>query len=156
MVTIVNKSSFPRKLLIIAALLAYALFVSGCQPTERKRPYGVVTLGKIDELKRPESYLSAQGLLLRFDEKGFSVMSLLCTYDLAPLKVRQQGDRQILISPYSPSTYNLDGSILTGPTQHPLPYYEIIADAGKYGGPVDTLFAKIGTVKPSSWRLAVP
>lgn len=151
-----KKRIFPVKLLIIFALIACSLFISGCEPTERKRPYGLVNLGKINDLKRPESFLSAHGLMLRFDEKGFSAMSLLCTYDLAPLKVRQQGDRQILISPYSQSTYNLDGSILTGPTQHSLPYYELIAASGKYGGPVDSLFAKIGTVKPAGWRLVVP
>lgn len=129
--------------------------MANCEEKQRTRPFGLVRLGKIEDLKRPESFLSSHSLLLRFDDKGFYAMSLLCTHDLAPLQVKQNGDSQILISPYSESSYDLNGLVLHGPSKHPLPYYELVAASGEYNGPIDTLFAKIGTEKPASWRLAL-
>lgn len=153
-------SSVSRKLLIrgigTLILCLTCLSVLSCEIKERKRPYGLANLGKISDLQRPESFLSEQGLLLRFDDKGFSAMSLLCSYDLAPLQVKQVGDKQILVSQHSASSYSLDGSILSGPTTHSLPYYELVAASGVYNGPIDTLFAKIGSPKSNDWKLKVP
>ena len=150
------RSNLIFKFIILFFLAAFSITaLVSCHETEKKRPFGLVRLGRIEDLKRPESFLSSEALLLRYDSKGFSVMSLLCTYDLAPLKVEQKADSQILKSPYTESSYNLDGTVASGPTTHALPYYELVAASGEYGGPVDSLFAKVGTIKPANWRLNI-
>lgn len=116
----------------------------------------MVRLGLVADLKRPESFISDQAVLVRYDSSGFSVMSLMCSYDLSILKVALRDGRQILTSPNSESSYELDGTILTGPTKFPLPYYELEIAPGVNGGPADTLYAKISVEKPKQWRLMAP
>jgi len=130
-------------------------FLAGCSEG-RERPPGYVRVGKARELLAPETFLYQRGLLIRRDERGFSVMSTQCTYDLSTLarKLNPAGDT--LVSRYSESTYRLDGSVLTGPARAPLPYYEAALDQGAFDGPVDTLYVRIGKRVSPEWRLAVP
>lgn len=125
----------------------------GCVDTSKKRPFGVVRLGKIEDLRRPESILSSEALIVRYDNQGFSAMSLLCTHDLAPLKIVNENDKQFLQSPYSASRYNLDGALVAGPAKNNLPFYELMVAPGEYGGAPDTLYAKIGKEVSPAWRL---
>lgn len=134
------------------AVLTVVVFF-GCHEA-LTRPYGYIRLGKASELTAPETPLLDKWLILRHDEKGFSVMSTLCTYDLSPLDIRHTPDGHYeLVSRYTQSAYSSDGSVLHGPTRHPLPYYELTLDEGVYGGPKDTLYVQVGVERPKEWRL---
>ncbi len=136
---------------VLTGLLAVML-LSGCSSDHRKRPFGFVTLGAIEDLKRPTSFFSDKALLLKYDQRGFSAMSLLCTYDLAPLEIKQVGNDSILVSKFTSSSYSMDGKVLSGPATVNLPYFELVAAQSAPGKPADTLFAKIGEEKDPSWR----
>jgi hypothetical protein len=136
-------------------LLLITIFLPSCE-TRRKRPYGFVSLGKIEELRRPNSFFSDKGLLLRHDQNGFSVMSLLCTHDLSPLELKQNAESSILASKLTSSTYALDGKVLSGPSNQDLPYFELVVAQSAPGKPVDSLFARIGYEKSKEWRLNPP
>ena len=135
-------------------VLSLALMLLSCWPEGRTRPYGDVHLGKIADLAVPETRLPLHNLIVRFDSAGFSAMSTMCTYDLTPLKFELRDGREILVSEYSTSTYDLQGHVLTGPAKLPLPYYQLTFASSVYGGPVDSLYAKIGYEVPEGWRLA--
>ncbi len=83
-------------------------------------------------------------------------MSTYCTYDLAHLELRTTGRDSIWVSPWSASTYDKGGRVLTPPSKADLPYYELELSSGEYGGPRDTLYVKIGSEKAPEWRLVIP
>ena len=138
--------------------LALSLFVLiGCERTPLRRPFGEMRLGAITEFTAPETYLKGKHLVLRRDDRGFSVMSTECTYDLTQLVRKSQPDgSRVFVSQYSESQYADDGSVLHGPATSNLPYYEMRLSLGTLGGPLDTLYVSIGKEVSKEWRLKVP
>ena len=148
-------NSFFRLFAVLGELYLVLALVA-CEPAVRDRPFGDMRLGLTKDLLAPESFLDTSAILLRRDERGWYGMSTMCTKD-ASILVRRQGPAgEYLASVYTTSTYALDGKVLTGPAIKNLPYYELYLDQGSYGGPKDTLYARIGVEKPSDWRLPVP
>jgi hypothetical protein len=77
----------------------------------------------------------------------------MCTSDLSTLELVRQDGEEFWYSRFSQSRYSLDGRVLSGPAKADLPFYELVLDAALFGGPVDTLYARIGNEKPRDWRL---
>lgn len=149
-----------------AGIISLLGLLCGCDEPSvaQKRPYGEMRLGKLSDISRaPESMFDNQGFLVRFDEGGFSAMSTLSSWDLTPLVIRQTPDGPIFVStdPYSKSTYDKSGKVLTGPAKDPLPFYQLTVGSGVYcrteeSCPKDTLFVIVGREVPSTWRLKIP
>ena len=148
-------SGVSRKPLLIAGLLLGALILSGCDWNVRRRSPGYLRLGKIQDLWGAENYLPEQRLLLRHDEGGFYVMSTECTHDLSALRLKDSPTGREFVSEYSASRYDTDGRVLSGPAEVSLPYYELLVDSGEYGGPKNTLYARVGSEVPPTWRLRI-
>lgn len=109
-------------------------------------------LGKISDLSTSETYLPDLRLVVRMDDKGFSVMSTVCTLDLTPLTRVDDGGKVVWRSSYSESSYSYDGAVLHGPTKVALPYYNLKVDSSLYGGPKDALYAEVGVERSKEWR----
>ena len=137
------------------ALVAACIFIAACETGVQKRPIGWHRLGKAQDLLAAETFVDSQLLLLRHDERGFSVMSTACTYDLSPLVLRDGPNGRVFVSRYSESQYAESGKLLHGPAKVDLPYYQITLDAGVAGGPKDTLYVQVGVEKPRDWRLQI-
>lgn len=136
-------------------LVLLVFIISGCNsPHNQKRPPTYLTLGFVEDLKRPETYLADKRLLLRLDEQGFWVMSTQCPYDSSPLRPKEEGGKIIFASDLSDSTYSVEGEVLTGPAKHPLPFYKLEIAEHIVGGPKDTLYVHLGSEVDSDWRLA--
>jgi hypothetical protein len=139
-------------------LLVVVLSAASCREKELHRPSGVIRVAPLsDILAQPSSYFEDLRLLVRVDEKGVSVMSTLCSYDLTPLHIVEQSGKRVFVSDYSSSTYTEFGERLTGPTIHGLHYHKALVEAGVYGGVPDTLFVSLGSESEVSpdWRLSV-
>lgn len=121
-----------------------------------RRPPGYLRIGKLAELSAPEQWLEAERLFLRLDERGYSVMSTLCTYDLTPLELEKTAEGEMFVSRFTSSRYRKDGTVVSGPSKFDLPYYELVIAPEVWGGPLDTLYVKVGTERPPSWRLPIP
>ena len=129
---------------------------SGCQSGGLKRPVGFMRLGLISDLTKPETYFPDEKLMLRHDEKGFSVMSTTCTYDLSPLLKQRYQNSYVWVSSFTDSTYDALGKVRTGPATIDLPYYRIEFGASAYGGPIDTIYVEVGVERDKDWRIAPP
>ena len=140
----------------LGAILALVFGVLACHEGPRTRPYGYIKIGKIADLRQPETRFLDLRLIVRYDQKGFSAMSTECTYDLAPLKAKEKDGREILYSDFSDSTYDLSGKVLTGPSKYDLPYYRLEFGQESYQGTYDTLYVAVGDEKSPDWRLAIP
>jgi len=144
------------KTLLTIAGIALCLIHSGCQSSVRKRPPGWLKLGKASEYTQAETYLPEKRLLLRKDERGFSVMSTECTHDLSGLVPKKTDHGVVFFSEYSDSQYAEDGKVLHGPAVADLPYFELRLDESVYGGPKDSLYVQIDKEVPKEWRLPYP
>ena len=82
-------------------------------------------------------------------------MSTMCTHDLTYLKRAQLDGKEFYTSTYTDSKYTLDGTVISGPSVAPLPYFELKIDSSIYGGPRDTLYAYVGKEVPKDWRLEI-
>jgi hypothetical protein len=145
----------PRAICYLILICAF-LALCSCRQSVQRRPAGDFRLGKVIDLLAPETEMQKLKLLLRRDEKGFYVMSTMCTYDSTYLVRKKEGDREIYLSTYTDSKYELDGKVISGPAIADLPYYKLKYAAGSYESPIDTLFAEVGREVPRDWRLAVP
>lgn len=124
--------------------------VFGC---EVKRPPGFLTIGKVAEVASRSHFLQEKNFYLIRDDQGIAVMSTLCSHDRLPLKLVKDNGREIFVSDYNPSRYDLSGRVISGPAKHDLLFYALRIDSGVYGGPKDTLYVKIGSEVPREWRL---
>ena len=150
-----EKSYQYPSLTVLLGLFLVALFaLNACTTKGLKRPYGFMRLGKISELAASETYLPDLRLVVRMDEKGFSVMSTACTLDLTPLTRIDDGGKVVWRSSYSESSYAYDGAVIQGPTKAPLPFYDLKIDSSVYGGPKDALYAEVGVERPKEWRFS--
>jgi len=147
---------------VAAIFLIFWLFLSfslGCKDQGRERPYGYSRLGNINDLPIGEKYLPQALIYLRRDEKGFSAMSTLCTFDLSKLHLKsiKQGQKEveIWVSKFNQSQYAKNGDVLKSPSKHSLPYYQLEIAAGGAGSAADTLYVKIGSQVSKEWRLAI-
>lgn len=131
------------------------LTLVSCQPQVRKRPFGYVRLGPAKNYLATETYEKDYNLLIRRDKQGLYAMSTKCTHDLSNLLLNRAGGRIVFSSSYSPSTYDQNGKVLTGPAKFDLPYFRLKIEAGKYGGPRNTLYAVIGDEVGPSWRMSL-
>ncbi len=136
------------------SVLSLLLFlVIGCTSDGLQRPYGYMRLGKVVDFPSGETYLPDLRLVVRRDDRGFSVMSTDCTVDLSPL-TRKEGERGVTwISSYTTSSYTSAGEVLSGPSKRRLPHYNLKVSSGVYGGPLDTLYVEVGVERDAAWRL---
>jgi hypothetical protein len=142
-----------RAIILGCILCACALNV-GCDGRSQRRPVGYFKLGPAGELaQNAETPFSDLKLLLRHDDAGFSVMSTACTYDLSALSqvVTKEGIRWR--SAFSTSEYDEHGKVLQGPAEASLPFYKLENSHDYYNGTGWALYAKVGEVVPSTWRL---
>lgn len=124
--------------------------LSGC---EKKRPPGFLNIGRIADVGQKTAFLVDKEIFLLRDERGVSVMSSLCSYDLSPLRLVSEGDRQIFVSDYSESRYDISGHVLHGPATKDLSFYAVRIDAWEYGGTKDTLYVDFSREVDRNWRL---
>lgn len=141
-------------------VLLIPLFVIGlasCDSGGRKRPIGFGKIGPISDLQE-RGIVDAQkvALLVRADAKGVYGMSTLCPMELRPLKARRTDSGPVLFCDVCGSEYDENGHVTKGPAKRNLPFYEIVAAEGVPGGPVDTLYARVGIEVSESWRLPLP
>jgi hypothetical protein len=136
-------------------LLIVILLISSSCRHNHERPFGYLRIGTVTELSNPFNYFPDLRLLLRYDQKGFSVMSTICTHDLTPLRKVRTEQGVIFRSDYTTSTYSEYGKVLQGPAKEDLPYYRLVIASGNYEklGITDTLFVYIGDIRPATWRL---
>jgi hypothetical protein len=138
-------------------LLATSLVLAGCRPDHRKRPYGFLNLGPLSQLVRaPETINNEQRVLVRFDGKGFSAMSLDCTFDLTRVEKVEKNGRTILLAKENGSEYDERGHVLKGPARANLPYYELAFGGVGANLTPTNLYVHIGYEKPEDWRLYIP
>ena len=154
MATVVATPRVRATAVVGLALLLIAFLFSGCADG-RRRPPGYFRIGHISGLLGRAQELKDFDLIIRRDEQGLSAMSTQCTYDLSRLALRKTEQGLVLYSPFSQTTYDLEGRVLSGPAKVNLPYYEIQFNAGVYGGPGDTLYVYVGREVSPSWRLPV-
>lgn len=141
---------------LLRFLVVFSVLGAGCQDSTMRRPPGYLRLGKLAEMQSPEQWLEAERLFLRLDERGYSVMSTLCTHDLTPLALENTEAGQMFVSRFTTSKYLKDGTVVSGPAKTDLPYYELVIAPEVWGGSVDTLYVRVGTEKPPTWRLPIP
>lgn len=154
MAAVIAKSAL-KPCLAAASVVVLFFYAAGCQSGIKERPYGFFRLGKVEDLKSPETFFPQFGLLLRRDEGGFYVMSTYCTYDLTPLTFKPAPSGGVFVSAKTGSTYGSSGEVLSGPAKIGLPFYELRFDSSTYGGSKDSLYAYVGIKKAASWRLKV-
>lgn len=131
--------------------------LAGCSPDVRERPPGYIRLAPVWELTRPETVVERSAVVVRYDERGFSVMSTLSTYDLSRLERKHVGDGWRWVSRYDESEFADDGTVLKGPAVAPLPYYELTVDLGGVESTQpETLYARLGSKRPASYRFQPP
>lgn len=153
----VDRSKKYKIFLFAFSLLLLITTLTGCKPPAiRERAFGYFRLGQLKDLTAPRTYFPEYGLVLIRDEKGFAVMSTLCTHDLTPLSRETTPEGETWRSKETTSRYSSDGKVLEGPAVGDLPYYQLELEAWEYGGPKNTLYAKVGREKPREWRLSVP
>ena len=133
-------------------LFFLALFAIGC---EAKRPPGFLTIGKVSEVAGQTHFLPEMNFYLIRDQHGVAIMSTLCRYDRLPLKLINENGRDIFVSDYNSSRYDISGRVIAGPAKQDLFFYSLRIDSGVYGGPKDTLYVQIGTEVGRDWRLKV-
>ncbi len=135
----------------------FVAYLTACTPDVRDRPPGFIRLAPVWALVRPETIIERSAVMVRYDEQGFSVMSTLSTYDLSRLQRVRVGESWHWASKTDGSEFAADGTVLKGPAVAALPYYEMIVD---YGGvdstQPETLYAKLGSQKPPTYRLKPP
>lgn len=146
-----TRGSLLRFTLLLTVL---SLLFSGCNEKARKRPYGYLRVGSLQEFEKPETYLPDMRFLVRHDERGYSIMSTECSYDLSPLVLKETPEGRFFVSQYTSSKYTYDGRVLAPPSEADLPYYELEIAPGVYGGAPDTLYVKVGTEVSPEWRLS--
>ncbi len=140
----------------VLRFIAAVVLVCSIAACEKKRPPGFLNIGKIVEVGQKTAFLPDKEVFITRDERGISVMSTLCSYDLSPLRLVTEGDRQIFVSDYSESKYDIGGHVLHGPATKDLSFYAARVDSGDYGGPKDTLYVDFAKEVDRSWRLALP
>lgn len=151
--SILSEKLFSVKRLLCCVALLSVVLLSAC---EKKRPPGYLNIGKVSEIASQSVFLQDKQIFLHRDQRGVSVMSTLCSYDLSPLRLIVENGREVLVSDYSASRYDVQGNVLAGPAERPLPYYSARLDSGVYGGPLDTIYVQIGTEVDRGWRLVLP
>ena len=144
----------------ISAVITFSLIIItllGCDTHHnQKRPVGYLRLGYVDELTRPETFLSDLRLLLRMDERGFYVMSTICPYDSSPLKPIERDGKLFFGSTLTESLYTVEGKVVKGPAFVNLPYYKLRIAESEIGGPADGLYVLLGEEAGDQWRLPLP
>jgi hypothetical protein len=142
---------------ILVLSILYLSALAGCSPEVRDRPPGYIRLAPVWELTRPETVVERSAVVVRYDERGFSVMSTLSTYDLSRLERKQVGEGWRWVSRYDESEFADDGTVLKGPAVAPLPYYELTVDRGSVESTQpDTLYVRLGSKRPPSYRFRPP
>ncbi|MBL7663226.1 Rieske 2Fe-2S domain-containing protein [bacterium] len=86
-----------------------------------KRPAEQLDLGEPRNLLAPQQYLKHASILLFKDDRGFSALSMRCSYDGCDLT---DGDQALTCSCCS-SRYKLNGQVTRGPAAENLSFYEI-------------------------------
>ena len=135
-------------------LYALAVLFCGAIGCEQKRPPGFLWIGKIAVIAQKSGFLEDKQIYLHRDERGLAAMSTLCSHDLSKLYVKKVDGREILVSEFNDSQYDLWGHVLRGPATKELPFYRLRADAEEYGGPIDSLYVEIGKEVGRDWRLS--
>lgn len=148
--------SITRRLLAVTLIFSLILGIGACRNRGVERPAGYLRLGPARELMNPETYFPKERLLLRYDERGFYVMSTASTFDGTALVKKNWDNTTIWASAFSTTTYDAAGKLLNGPGEADLPYYYLTLDAGSYTGKKDTLYVYIGDYVSPDWRMPLP
>lgn len=143
-------SNFSR--VVLALLVCVLLTAASC---EKKRPPGYLSLGKVTVIAAVSGFLPDMQVYIHRDERGLSVMSTLCSYDLSPLRLVEEGGGKMFVSDYTTSRYDLTGHVLQGPADRDLSFYSARIDAGEYDGAKDTLYVDFSKEVTRDWRLSV-
>lgn len=136
--------------------LFLALVAGGCKQKVLERPPGYIKIGKLSEFVEGENFRPDTRFLVIIDERGVAAFSTLCTYDLTPLRLVKEGDKEIFVSDYSESRYSIRGKVLHGPSVGDLPYYKVVVDTDLLGGPLNTLYVHVGDSRDPNWRAPLP
>lgn len=134
----------------LCCLLAVSI-LAGCEPADRKRPIGLMRLGKVDDfLLEPVTHLPKFWLKIFRDQAGLSAMSTLCSKELEPLLFFSD---ETMKCPRCNSKFSPFGHTTDGPA-HSLPYFKLrvgTGDTPQY----DTLYVNIGEEVSKDWRLKI-
>ena len=125
----------------------------GAGSCEKKRPPGYLSLGKVSAIAVVSGFLPDMQVYIHRDERGVSIMSTLCAYDLSPLRLIEEGGNKVFVSDYTTSRYDVSGHVIQGPADKDLSFYTGRVDAGEYGGEQDTLYVDFSKEVNREWRL---
>lgn len=144
-------------LLVASVMATLLLLCAGCTNSPKRRPVGVLGVGDYRQFTEPYTYRPDVQLVVFKDERGLSFMSTECTYDLALLQLAPGPSGALeFTSAFSTSRYSLDGKVLSGPANFPLPFYRARYAEEVLGGPKTSIYVEIPGEVGSDWRLALP
>jgi cytochrome b6-f complex iron-sulfur subunit len=109
-----------RRELLVAAVGTATLACTGCS-SGSEQGARTVSLGAIDTYSHGITPLPMHRLAVIRDDRGFGVMSLVCTHQLCV--VAQQGHR--FVCPCHGSEFSEEGRVLIGPASADLPWYAV-------------------------------
>jgi hypothetical protein len=143
----------------ILVLLPLLIEISGCSDSGQKRPFGVLRLGKIEDFNQAQTFFEVERILLRLDERGWSAMSTLSPLDLSPLIIVKKGTSLLFQSEDQNLEFDSLGVLIKGePKALYLPFYLLdrgVSGDNGVGGPVDSLYVRVGKEVSSNWRLPI-
>ena len=131
--------------------LLICMLLWGCEPSERKRPIGLMRLGLVEDfLDEPETHLPNFWLKIERDEGGLYAMSTLCGKELQPLLFFPN---DTMSCPKCGSKFDPHGEKQSGPSPS-LPYFKLGVGPGDTKE-FDTLYVTIGEEVSRDWRLRI-
>jgi hypothetical protein len=132
-------------------VMLIAVGLVACQPSERKRPIGLMRLGHVEDfLSEPVTQLPKFWLKIFRDERGLYAMSTLCSRELEPLLFYPD---ESMKCPRCETKFDPFGHASEGPA-HELPYYKLGVGTGD-SDTNDTLYVNIGEEVSKDWRLKI-
>lgn len=115
-------SRLTRRAFVLGTLAwATAFTFAGCKSKRFIRPPGEHDLGEIGSLLFARQHIADRAMLVYRDERGWSCLSTRCTYDGCDLTYQDQN----FFCSCCNSHFTHEGRVLTGPAEHPLPYFEM-------------------------------
>lgn len=133
-----------REFLYYLIATASGLALAACKKSYI-RPPGEFNLGKVQDLIDPITNIEGMGLIVFFDEQGWSVMSTRCTVDGCAASYNVDK----FVCSCCRSVYTFNGIPIDGVAEKRLPFYEI-----KYA--TGMLFAEAGKDVGEKYRFTHP
>ena len=139
----ISRRQFVKKgceVLFVASSPAFLSSLFGCK-SGYTRAAAELNLGEVKDLLYNQQMVRDRDILVNRDQQGWSAMSTQCTKEGCALSYQEER----LLCTCCGSIYDHFGSVLKGPAEIPLPYFEIKYSDGN-------LFADSGKVVSSSYR----